>query len=101
MLIFGPLSSLFDFLTFALLLQVLHAGPAEFRTGWFVESLATQILVVFVIRTHPVPFWRSRPSPSAVAAVLAGVAVAVAPVPTRRWPGRSASPGCRPASSPC
>ena len=38
------------------------AGPALFRSGWFVESLATQTLVVFVIRTHRVPFWRSRPS---------------------------------------
>ena len=42
MLTFGPISSLFDFLTFGLMLGVLHAGPVEFRTGWFVESLATQ-----------------------------------------------------------
>jgi P-type Mg2+ transporter len=57
-------------------LQVLHAGPSEFQTGWFVESLATQILVVFVIRTHRSPFWQSRPSGVLVAAVLAGVGVA-------------------------
>ena len=76
MLTFGPLSSVFDFLTFAILLQVLDAGPAEFRTGWFVESLATQILVVFIIRTHARPFWRSRPSGPLVIAALAGVAVA-------------------------
>src|SRR5207344_871112 len=49
MTVFGPLSSIFDFLTFFVMLQVLHAGHAEFRTGWFVESLATQTLVVFLI----------------------------------------------------
>ncbi len=76
MLTFGPLTSLFDFLIFAILLQVLHAGPAEFQTGWFVESLATQILVVFAIRTHHSPFWRSRPSAALVGTALAGVAVA-------------------------
>ncbi|WP_406037915.1 magnesium-translocating P-type ATPase [Micromonospora sp. NBC_00898] len=76
MLTFGPLSSLFDFLTFALLLSALHAGPVEFRTGWFVESLATQTLVVFVIRTHTSPFWRSRPSRPLLAAAAAAVAVA-------------------------
>jgi Mg2+-importing ATPase len=76
MLTFGPLSSLFDFATFAILLAVLHAGPTEFRTGWFVESLATQILVVFVIRTHTSPFWRSRPSTPLLIAAFAGVAVA-------------------------
>jgi Mg2+-importing ATPase len=76
MLTFGPVSSIFDFLTFAILLGVLHAGPTEFRSGWFVESLATQTLVVFVIRTHRTPPWRSRPSPALVATVLAGVAMA-------------------------
>ncbi len=76
MLTFGPLSSLFDFLTFAILLQVLRAGPAEFRSGWFVESLATQILVVFVIRTHTSPFWRSRPSRTLLATAAGGVALA-------------------------
>jgi Mg2+-importing ATPase len=76
MLTFGPVSSLFDFLTFAILLGVLHAGPSEFRSGWFVESLATQTLVVFVIRTRRSPPWRSRPAPALVATVLAGVAVA-------------------------
>src|SRR5207344_2345131 len=49
MSVFGPISSIFDFLTFFVMLQVLHAGHAEFRTGWFVESLATQTLVVFLI----------------------------------------------------
>ncbi len=61
MLTFGPISSLFDFMTFGLMLGVLHAGPVEFRTGWFVESLATQTLIIFAIRTRRVPFIRSRP----------------------------------------
>ena len=62
MAVFGPVSSLFDFMTFYVMLVVLDAGHREFRTGWFVESLATQTLVVFVIRTRRVPFLRSRPS---------------------------------------
>lgn len=55
MFVFGPLSSLFDFAAFGLLLWVFHAGEALFQTGWFIASLATQILVIFVIRTrgHP------------------------------------------------
>ena len=65
MLTFGPISSLFDFLTFGLMLGVLHAGAVEFRTGWFVESLATQTLIIFAIRTRRVPFFRSRPSGAA------------------------------------
>jgi Mg2+-importing ATPase len=62
MYVFGPLSSIFDFLTFWVMLGLLHAGHAEFRTGWFVESICTQTLIVYVIRTRRVPFWRSRPS---------------------------------------
>ncbi len=62
MTVFGPISSIFDFLTFFVMLQILNAGHTEFRTGWFVESLATQTLVVFLIRTRRVPFFRSRPS---------------------------------------
>jgi len=63
MTLMGPLSSLYDFLTFALLLGLFNgwSNPALFRTGWFVESLATQTLVVLVIRTAGRP-WRSRPS---------------------------------------
>jgi Mg2+-importing ATPase len=61
MLLIGPLSSIFDFATFGVMLWVFHAGHALFRTGWFVESLATQTLVIFVIRTADRP-WRSRPS---------------------------------------
>ncbi len=62
MCVFGPISSIFDFLTFWVMLVLLHAGPAEFRTGWFVESIATQTLVIYVIRTRRVPFFTSTPS---------------------------------------
>ena len=60
MLVIGPLSSVYDFLTFAVMLGVFHADERLFRTGWFVESLATQTLVIFVIRTAGRP-WQSRP----------------------------------------
>ncbi len=62
MIVFGPVSSVFDFLTFFVMLDLLSANHSEFRTGWFVESLATQTLVIYVIRTRRVPFVRSRPS---------------------------------------
>jgi Mg2+-importing ATPase len=64
MALFGPISSIFDFATFYVMLSLLHAGHVEFRTGWFVESIATQTLVIYVIRTRRVPFFRSRPSKS-------------------------------------
>ena len=71
MIFFGPLSSIFDFATFGVMIGVLHAHAAEFRTGWFVESLSTQALIIFVIRTRRRPFWRSRPSqPLLLASVL-------------------------------
>ena len=75
MAVFGPVSSLFDFMTFWVMLVVLDAGHREFRTGWFVESLATQTLVVFIIRTSRVPFLRSRPSRAMIALPIACAAV--------------------------
>jgi len=57
------------------MLGVFHAGPALFRSGWFVESLATQTLVIFVIRTRRVPFFSSRPSPQMLVASLAVVGI--------------------------
>jgi Mg2+-importing ATPase len=70
MLFIGPISSLYDFLTFYVLLHFFHAGQPEFHTGWFVESLATQTLVIFVIRTKGNPL-KSRPSvPLAVTTIL-------------------------------
>jgi len=77
MLFFGPVSSLFDFLTFALMLGVFHAGPDLFRAGWFAESLATQTLIIFAIRTRRSPFTRSRPSAPLLVAALTTVAVGV------------------------
>ncbi|MGI8429328.1 MAG: magnesium-translocating P-type ATPase [Solirubrobacteraceae bacterium] len=67
MAVFGPVSSVFDFMTFFVMLVILNAGHREFRSGWFVESLATQTLVVFVIRTRRVPFFHSRPSRAMIA----------------------------------
>lgn len=60
MLVFGPISSLFDFATFGLLIFIFHAGAQLFQTGWFVESLVTQSLIIFSIRTRKVPFFRSK-----------------------------------------
>lgn len=60
MLIMGPLSSVFDFLIFFIMLKVIHTPPALFQTGWFMESLATQILIIFVIRTRKSIF-QSKP----------------------------------------
>ncbi len=79
MTIIGPISSLYDFLTFAVLLWVFHASTNQrlFHTGWFVESLATQTLVVFVIRTSANPL-KSRPSRALLISVLAAVGVAIA-----------------------
>jgi Mg2+-importing ATPase len=76
MLFFGPLSSLFDFMTFGIMLGPLHAGADLFRSGWFAESLATQTLVIFAIRTRRIPFLRSRPSAPLTLATLAVVAAA-------------------------
>ena len=74
MLYLGPVSSLFDFLTFYVLLRVLHADAILFQTGWFVESLATQTLVLFVIRTLGDPL-KSRPSLALTVSTLAIVAI--------------------------
>ena len=61
MVLIGPISSIFDFLTFYVLLHFFHANEALFHTGWFVESIATQTLVIFLIRTSGNPL-HSRPS---------------------------------------
>jgi P-type Mg2+ transporter len=83
MVLVGPISSLFDFLTFFVLLRVFRADQALFHTGWFVESLCTQTLVLFVIRTFDRP-WRSRPSGALAATVIAvasfGAVLPVTPV---------------------
>jgi Mg2+-importing ATPase len=77
MLFIGPISSLFDFATFYVLLHYFKAGEALFHTGWFVESLATQTLVLFVIRTMGSP-WRSLPSRALTVTTLGIVALGMA-----------------------
>ena len=74
MLVLGPVSSLFDFLTFFALLSLFGAGEAMFQTGWFIESLATQCLVIFAIRTRGVP-WRSKPHPLLTTLTLGAVGI--------------------------
>jgi len=75
----GPLSSIFDYTTFALLYFVLKANDAAhaslFQTGWFVESLMTQTLVIHVIRTNRIPFFQSRPSGPLLATTIAVLGV--------------------------
>jgi P-type Mg2+ transporter len=77
MIFFGPISSLFDFATFGLLLWAFDADAPLFRSGWFVESLATQSLAIFAIRTRRVPFFRSRPSRPLLLSTLVCVTVGV------------------------
>lgn len=76
-LIMGALSSVFDIVTFAMLIGIFHVPPDEFRTAWFFESTATQILVIFIIRTagHA---WAQWPSPLLAASSLGALAVAIA-----------------------
>lgn len=77
MLLFGPISTLYDFLTFGLMYFVFHATGSLFQTGWFVESLITEILVVFVIRTRKVPFWKSRAGNALIATCLSVVVIGI------------------------
>jgi Mg2+-importing ATPase len=70
MMFFGPISSAYDFITFGVMLWVFHAGEVLFHSGWFAESLATQTLVIFIIRTRRIPFFHSRPSTPLLATTL-------------------------------
>jgi len=83
MLILGPLSSVFDLLTFLALRQWFAVGVEQFRTAWFLESMATQILVIFVIRTR-MPAWQALPHPflttTSLAALLAAMVLALTPL---------------------
>jgi Mg2+-importing ATPase len=83
LLVFGPVSSLFDILTFTSLLLVFHAPMEIFRTVWFLESLCTQTFIIFAIRTKRVPFYKSRPSGllviSSISVVLIGIAITLIP----------------------
>ena len=77
MLTFGPISSLFDFITFYILFAVFNLHDSAFQTGWFIESLATQVFVIYIIRTKLIPFFQSSPSKflffSTLAAVFFGI----------------------------
>jgi P-type Mg2+ transporter len=76
MLVIGPVSSVYDFITFFALLHVFHFGEELFHTGWFLESLATQTLVLFVIRTAGRP-WSNRPSTPLVITTIAVVVIGI------------------------
>ena len=82
-IIMGVISSLFDAVTFALLLKLFAANAALFQTGWFIESISTQILVIFVIRSRRLPWRANRPHiiliASSLGALIAGVGLALGP----------------------
>ncbi len=86
MIVFGGISSVFDFLTFGALLWLLRAGPERFRSGWFVESVLTELLILLVIRTRRA-FFRSRPSLAMeISTVLVAVlSVALLYLPVNRF----------------
>jgi hypothetical protein len=79
MIYFGPISSIFDFLTFYIMLHVFNAwnNAPLFQTAWFIESLCTQTLVIFVIRTRRSPFFKSKPSKLLLVSSLTAVAIAI------------------------
>jgi Mg2+-importing ATPase len=101
MLVLGPVSSLFDYATFGIMLWVFDcwANAPLFQTGWFVESLLSQTLIIHVIRTPRLPFVQSRPSPALMATTVlicaagialpftpAGAALGFTPPPPAYWP---------------
>lgn len=77
MIVFGIVSSIFDFLTFGALVFVLRTGPEEFRTGWFIESVMTEVLIIVVLRTWQ-PFYKSRMSRALLIAMLVVVMITLA-----------------------
>jgi Mg2+-importing ATPase len=76
MIVFGLLSTIFDYATFGILVLVLHAGTDQFRTGWFMESVISACMVVLVIRTRK-PLFKSKPRRYLLIATLAVVAFTV------------------------
>jgi len=92
----GPISSIFDYLTYGIMLYVFNAwaNPTLFHTGWFVESLFTQTLIIHVIRTNKIPFLQSRASGALILTSLIIVAVG-AWLTSRRLRMRSAWSRCR------
>ena len=101
MVLVGPISSLFDYATYGMMLYVFHAwkNASLFQTGWFVESLLTQTLIIHIIRTAKIPFLQSHASPALIATTViicvigialpfswAGSALGFVPLPWAYWP---------------
>ena len=101
MVFIGPISSIFDYATYAMMLFVFHAwnNPSLFQTGWFTESLLTQTLIIHIIRTAKIPFIESRASPALITTTIiicivgialpftwAGSALGFIPLPRLYWP---------------
>jgi P-type Mg2+ transporter len=101
MVFIGPISSIFDYATYAMMLFVFDCwnDPSLFQTGWFVESLLTQTLIIHIIRTAKIPFIESRASPALIATTVvicvvgialpftwAGAALGFVPLPGLYWP---------------
>jgi len=84
MVFIGPLSSIFDFTTFFVFYMIFHAVPAQFQTAWFIESLSTQVLIIYIIRTNKIPFFESKPSIPVILTtlltVLIGVSITILPI---------------------
>ncbi len=84
MLIIGPISSIYDFITYGVMLFIFHAPAELFHTGWFIESLCTQTLVIHIIRTGKVPFLESRPSRflilTSIFIVVTGIVIPFSPL---------------------
>ncbi|MDD5109384.1 MAG: magnesium-translocating P-type ATPase [Candidatus Omnitrophica bacterium] len=78
MVIIGPISSVYDFLTYGVMLFIFHAQAELFHTGWFIESLCTQTLVIHIIRTGKIPFIESRPSRFLIFMSVAIVSIGIA-----------------------
>ncbi|MCA0256364.1 MAG: magnesium-translocating P-type ATPase [Proteobacteria bacterium] len=93
MVSFGLVSSLFDFLTFGFLLYIVDANETLFRTGWFVESVLTQIFIVFVVRSRK-HFWQSRPGLMLIclSPIVAAIALYLPYSPMAAWLGFSPLP---------
>ena len=102
MVFFGPISSIFDVLTFSLMWWVFKANTPEmqtlFQSGWFVEGLLSQTLIVHMIRTRKIPFIQSRPSRPLCIMTLAVIATGIGRC-SRRWPASCSCRRCRSATS--
>ena len=93
MAIMGPVSSIFDFITFYVLLKLFHASEELFHTGWFVESLATQVLIIFAIRTRKILFKsKIHPALAAMAIVIVLIAIIIPFTPLGTWFGLTPLP---------